>query len=64
MHKTFTDCYQAEGFTGGGWAYSLIGNEANGDVMDDTSTELEEKEQRLAYYVIGWDTLEVSFEVL
>jgi hypothetical protein len=62
MHKTFTDCYLAEGFTGGGWAYSLTSNEADGEVIkDSTLKELEEKERRLAYYIIGWDTLKVRF---
>lgn len=61
MHKTFTDCYQDDGFTGGGWAYSLNSNDADGRLlMNDTpSPELEDKERRLAYYVLGWTSLEV-----
>jgi hypothetical protein len=63
MHKTFTDCYLADGFTGGGWAYSSNSNDADGHTIDDTpSIEVEEKERRLAYYVIGWKSLEVSLQ--
>lgn len=64
MHKTFTDCYFAPGFTGGGWAYALNSNDASGEVIsaakDDVPTVLGENERRLAYYCIGWETIEVS----
>lgn len=63
MHKTFTDCYSAPGFTGGGWAYVLNSNDAGGEVIsaaNDVPTVLGENERRLAYYCIGWETVEVS----
>jgi hypothetical protein len=64
MHKTFTDCYFAPGFIGGGWAYALNSNDAGGEVIsaakDDVPTVLGEHERRLAYYCIGWETVEVS----
>jgi hypothetical protein len=64
MHKTFTDCYFAPGFTGGGWAYALNSNDAGGEVIsaatNDVPTMLGENERRLAYYCIGWETVEVS----
>lgn len=64
MHKTFTDCYFAPGFTGGGWAYALNSNDADGEVIsaakNDVPTVLGETERRLAYYCIGWETIEVS----
>jgi hypothetical protein len=64
MHKTFTDCYLAPGFTGGGWAYALNSNNANGEVVNDDSPDvLFEEKQRLAYYVIGWETTEASSSV-
>jgi hypothetical protein len=64
MDKTFTDCYIAPGFTGGGWAYALNSNDAGGEVIsaarNDALTVLSENERRLAYYCIGWETVEVS----
>lgn len=60
MHKTFTDCYLAKGFTGGGWNYATNSNNADGaDIKFDSFKTLPEKETRLAYYVIGWDSVEV-----
>jgi len=61
MDKTFTDCYFAKGFTGGGWAYALNSNDAQGfEVTPDEGKDafLEEKDRRLAYYVIGWNSIE------
>lgn len=61
MHKTFIDCYHDSGFTGGGWAYFLTSNDADGQVFNliAEANHLEEKERRLAYYVLGWGSLEV-----
>jgi hypothetical protein len=62
MNKTFTDCYFAKGFTGGGWGYALNSNDSDGrdvDIGADAS-QLEEKERRLAYYIIGWNTIAVG----
>ena len=63
MHKTFTDCYFAKGFTGGGWAYALNSNDAEGNEIDVNTTEeplIEEKDRKLAYYIIGWNTIAVG----
>ena len=63
MNKTFADCYFAPGFTGGGWAYALNSNDAGGEVIsaaNNVPTVLDENGRRLAYYCIGWDTVEVS----
>jgi hypothetical protein len=62
MNKTFTDCYFAKGFAGGGWAYTLNSNDAEGCEVDMGAAErplLEEKERRLAFYMIGWESLAV-----
>ncbi|RDI81088.1 hypothetical protein Vi05172_g8877 [Venturia inaequalis] len=59
MSKTFTDCYHAPGFRGGAWAYSPTTNSADGQLITDPPTpHLEEKERRLACYVLGWEDLE------
>jgi hypothetical protein len=64
MDKTFTDCYFAQGFTGGGWSYALNSNIADGEILgrgeNEVSSTLSEPERRLAYYCIGWETVEVS----
>lgn len=62
MHKTFTDVYFAKGFTGGGWSYAINSNDAEGvDVESEGGQlgQLEETERKLAYYVIGWDSIAV-----
>src|SRR6266498_5608786 len=62
MHKTFTDCYLAQGFTGGGWGYALNTNDADGekaDVVEGEKQVLNEEERKLAYYCIGWESFEV-----
>jgi hypothetical protein len=66
MHKTFTDCYPQEGFTGGGWNYVLNSNDAEGEsnVASFEEKGLKDDEQRLAYYCIGWDSVEVCFYTL
>jgi len=59
MHKTFTDCYLADGFTGGEWAYAINTNDAEGI---DEEFILDKKERRLAYYVLGWESLQKHHE--
>jgi hypothetical protein len=60
MEKTFTDCYFADGFTGGGWGYAMNTTDAEGsDTSKDFKERLPESEQKLAYYCIGWDSLAV-----
>lgn len=63
MHKAFTDCYFAKGFTGGAWSYVLNSNNADGEEIlgDQRSGELvPESERLLAYYCLGWDSIAVS----
>ena len=63
MHKTFTDCYFAPGFTGGGWNYAIDSNDAEGNLITAGAGEngsIAESQRRLAYYCIGWETTEVS----
>jgi hypothetical protein len=63
MHKTFTDCYFAKGFKGGGWGYSLNSNNADGVLLEgeeeDGERPLQGEERRLAYYYLGWESVEV-----
>ncbi|KIW02691.1 uncharacterized protein PV09_06128 [Verruconis gallopava] len=58
MHKTFTDCYLAEGFVNGGWGYVCTTNDADGTPLREEAEILEEKDRHLAFYVLGWDSLE------
>ena len=63
MHKTFTDCYFAPGFTGGGWNYAMDSNDAEGNHIiagADGIGSIDDSQRRLAYYCIGWETTEVS----
>jgi hypothetical protein len=61
IHKAFTDCYFAKGFTGGGWSYALNSNDTDGQEINDESSYkcLREKDRMVAWYVIGWDSIEV-----
>lgn len=66
MHKTFTDCYFAKGFTGGGWGYGLNSNESEGQEIIVGSAEgslLQEKERTMAYYIIGWNSIAVCLKL-
>jgi hypothetical protein len=67
MEKTFTDCYFATGFTGGAWAYASNSNDSSGESNTSSETKmnvLSEKERRLAYYCLGWESLEASCKTL
>jgi hypothetical protein len=64
MHKTFTDSYLAPdgGFTGGGWGYALNSNDTDGEevrVAIGAEEMLDEDKRMLAYYVLGWESVEV-----
>ena len=64
MHKTFTDSYLAPdgGFVGGGWGYALNSNDSNGEeirVAIEAEEVLGEDKRMLAYYVLGWESIEV-----
>lgn len=60
MNKTYTDCYRAEGFVGGEWAYATNTNGTDGVLVDLESPELPETERRLACYYLGWESVSVS----
>ena len=64
MHKTFTDCYLAPegGFIGGGWGYALNSNDSDGEEVKmaiGAEEMLNEGKRMLAYYVLGWESIEV-----
>lgn len=61
MHKTYTDCYFAEGFSGGNWAYSMTTNNVI-ELLDDVVEEkvIPEEQRRLAVYPLGWESKEVG----
>lgn len=59
MHKTYTDCYFAEGFSGGNWAYAVNSNDVDeilSEAVDDKV--IPEGEGRLAVYPLGWESVE------
>ena len=60
MHKTYTDCYFAEGFTGGSWEYAVNTNNTDELLQDDVEEQVvEEGQRRLACYPLGWESMEV-----
>ena len=62
MHKTYTDCYSAEGFSGGNWAYAVNSNDVD-ELLSEAVDErlIPEGEGRLAVYPLGWESVEVFF---
>jgi hypothetical protein len=65
MHKTYTDCYFAEGFTGGNWAYSMTSNGID-ELLGEGGDEkvILEEQRRLAVYPLGWESKEVRLCLL
>ncbi|RFU31630.1 hypothetical protein B7463_g4721, partial [Scytalidium lignicola] len=60
MHKTFTDTYRMQGFTGGNWTYAINTNDTNGVPLDLAKEHLvPEQERRLACYYLGWESIEL-----
>lgn len=60
MHKTFTDCYFAEGFTGGWWKYALNSINLEEPLAEaGEENEVKVQERRLGMYCLGWETIEV-----
>jgi hypothetical protein len=60
MHKTYTDCYFAGGFSGGNWAYSLNTNDVDELLRENTGEKAIPAEgRRLAVYPLGWESKEV-----
>jgi hypothetical protein len=45
MHKTFTDCYLANGFTDGGWGYALNGYDAKARILAKEHSRLKRKKE-------------------
>ena len=61
MHKTDTDCYGMDGFTGGDWTYARNTNDTSGVTIDNIALapSAREEERRLACYYLGWESVEV-----
>jgi hypothetical protein len=59
MHKTYTDCYQMQGFVGGDWGYAANTNSTGGGDVDLAEGRLEGEQRRLAIYFLGWESVEV-----
>ncbi|UKZ81547.1 hypothetical protein TrVFT333_009319 [Trichoderma virens FT-333] len=60
MHKTYSDTYQIQGFTGGYWAYATNTNETAGVPCSSPAPETVPKSQRrLGVYYLGWDSIEL-----
>lgn len=59
MHKTYTDCYQMQGFVGGDWGYAVNTNSTRGGDVDLAEGRLEGEQRRLAIYFLGWESVEV-----
>ena len=50
-----------QGFVGGDWAYALNTNDTSGVVVTESAKDqwVLEKDQRLACYYLGWESIEV-----
>ena len=59
MHKTYTDCYQMQGFVGGDWGYAVNTNSTGGGDVDLVEGRLQGEQRRLAIYFLGWESVEV-----
>ncbi|KAJ4180903.1 hypothetical protein NW755_011438 [Fusarium falciforme] len=59
MHKTYTDCYQMQGFVGGDWGYAVNTNSTGGGDVDLAEGRLEGEQRRLAIYFLGWESVEL-----
>ncbi|KAL6903302.1 hypothetical protein GGI43DRAFT_401679 [Trichoderma evansii] len=60
MHKTYSDTYQIQGFTGGYWAYATNTNESVGVSCFGPDEETVAKaNRRLGVYYLGWDSIEL-----
>lgn len=59
MHKTYTDAYKLNGFTGGNWAYTSNTNSSAGASVRMTEINIPSEERRLGVYYLGWESIEV-----
>ncbi|RSL69358.1 hypothetical protein CEP53_002244 [Fusarium sp. AF-6] len=59
MHKTFTDCYQMQGFVGGDWGYAANTNSTGGGDVGLVQGRLQDEHRRLAIYFFGWESVEL-----
>ncbi|KAL7918249.1 hypothetical protein ACQKWADRAFT_304713 [Trichoderma austrokoningii] len=60
MHKTYSDTYQIQGFTGGHWAYAINTNETVGASCSALGEEtLSKAHRRLGVYYLGWESIEL-----
>lgn len=64
MHKTYTDAFKTQGFTGGQWAYAINTNESSGVPCSVATDELvSEGRKRLGIYYLGWESIEVRHQL-
>ncbi|KAM5374372.1 hypothetical protein ACJZ2D_006545 [Fusarium nematophilum] len=59
MHKTYTDCYRMQGFTGGDWGYAVNTNSIGGESIGVAGSRLDSQQRRLAIYLLGWESIEL-----
>lgn len=60
MHKTYSDTYQIDGFTGGYWGYATNTNESRGESLSaEAKPSIPVGERRLGVYYLGWESIEV-----
>lgn len=59
-HKTYTDCFGAPGFVGGDWGYGINTSEVQGAGFPSDGPDIAEADRRLAVYLLGWESAEVS----
>ncbi|KAI5459013.1 hypothetical protein BGZ63DRAFT_415688 [Mariannaea sp. PMI_226] len=59
MHKTYSDTFKIQGFTGGYWAYASNTNNSSGLPLQTASLQrVPETERRLGVYLLGWESIE------
>lgn len=60
-NKTYTDCYRGDGFVGGDWGWGSTTNSSSGlPLSEDLPHVLPASERRLAIYILGWESENVS----
>lgn len=60
MHKTYTDCYHADGFVGGHWTYAINSNDTDAPLSESVGGHwINEKDRKIACYYLGWETMQV-----
>lgn len=60
-HKTYTDCFGTPGFVGGDWGYAVNTDEVQGAEFPSDALDIADADRRLALYLLGWESAEVSW---